>query len=466
MKYKKYQSNSNVKKNKYIVKLGSKIKSVLFLFQKNRSNFAVVLDKNKNFLGVLTISDIKKALISGNTINSKIDKFVNKNPAFIKGELNQINISNLINTKKFINAEPPLIPLVNKDNKLIKIINKEYLKIYDLKISKKQQSVLLIGGAGYIGTVLTKNLIRSGYNVSIFDKFIYLNKNEIKKNIKSKKLKLIKGDTRNISQIFSAIKECDMVVHLAEMVGDPLCEQKPDKTFEINFLASISIANICKNLEISKFIYLSSCSVYGENKDDKLLTENSKINPLSTYAKLKDLCEKSIIKNLGNNCQPCIIRLGTVYGNSMRPRYDLVINLFSGLIANNKKITINGGDQWRPFIHVEDVSRAITTILKSKQSKVNGQVFNIVGENFKIKDIGNIINKKFPKAEIKYEKKSKDLRDYKVSAKKAEKTLSFKAKKRIKDEIVQMIKETKKKKIKNIFSRKFINVYNLNRFLK
>ena len=105
--------------------------------------------------------------------------------------MNQINISNLINTKKFINAEPPLIPLVNKDNKLIKIINKEYLKIYDLKRSKKQQSVLLIGGAGYIGTVLTKNLIRSGYNVSIFDKFIYLNKNEIKKNIKSKKLKLM-----------------------------------------------------------------------------------------------------------------------------------------------------------------------------------------------------------------------------------------------------------------------------------
>ena len=218
-----------------------------------------------------------------------------------------------------------------------------------------------------------------------------------------------------------------MVVHLAEMLY-PLCEQKPDKTFEINFLASISIANICKNLEISKFIYFQVV-VYGENKDDKLLTENSKINPLSTYAKLKDLCEKSIIKNLGNNCQPCIIRLGTVYGNSMRPRYDLVINLFSGLIANNKKITINGGDQWRPFIHVEDVSRAITTILKSKQSKVNGQVFNIVGENFKIKDIGNIINKKFPKAEIKYEKKSKDLRDYKVSAKKVEKTLSFKAKK-------------------------------------
>ena len=149
-----------------------------------------------------------------------------------------------------------------------------------------------------------------------------------------------------------------------------------------------------------------------------------------------------------------ISRIGTVYGNSMRPRYDLVINLFSGLIANNKKITINGGDQWRPFIHVEDVSRAIATILKSKQSKVNGQVFNIVGENFKIKDIGNIINKKFPKAEIEYEKKSKDLRDYKVSAEKAEKTLSFKSKKRIKDEIVQMIKETKKNKNTKYFFKK------------
>lgn len=466
MKNKKNHSNTKIKKDNYILKVGSKIKAAIILFQRNRSNFTVVLDKNKNFLGVLTFSDIKKALISGNTINSKIDKFINRKPAFIKGEVNQINISNLITTKKFLKAEPPLIPIINKSNKLVKIINKDYLKIFDLKRLKKEQSVLLIGGAGYIGTVLAKNLINSGYHVTIFDKFIYLNKNEVKKQIKSNKIKLIKGDTRDISQIFKAIKNCDMVVHLAEMVGDPLCEQKPDKTFEINFLASISIANICKNLEISKFVYLSSCSVYGENKDDKLLTENSRINPLSTYAKLKDLCEKSIIKNLGNNCQPCIVRLGTVYGNSMRPRYDLVINLFCGLIANNKKITINGGNQWRPFVHVEDAAKAITKILKLNQSKVNGQVFNIVGENFKIKQIGKIISNKYPKAQIEYKKKAKDLRDYKVGAKKAEKILSFRPLKKISNEIIPMIRETKKRKIKNIFSRKYINVYNLNRFLK
>ena len=94
----------------------------------------------------------------------------------------------------------------------------------------------------------------------------------------------------------------------------------------------------------------------------------------------------------------------------MRPRYDLVINLFCGLIANNKKITINGGNQWRPFVHVDDAAKAITKILKLNQSKVNGQVFNIVGENFKIKQIGKIISNKYPKAQIEYKKKAKDLR--------------------------------------------------------
>ena len=193
MKNKKNHSNTKIKKDNYILKVGSKIKAAIILFQRNRSNFTVVLDKNKNFLGVLTFSDIKKALISGNTINSKIDKFINRKPAFIKGEVNQINISNLITTKKFLKAEPPLIPVINKSNKLVKIINKDYLKIFDLKRLKKEQSVLLIGGAGYIGTVLAKNLINSGYHVTIFDKFIYLNKNEVKKQIKSNKIKLIKG---------------------------------------------------------------------------------------------------------------------------------------------------------------------------------------------------------------------------------------------------------------------------------
>ena len=111
------------------------------------------------------------------------------------------------------------------------------------------------------------------------------------------------------------------------MVGDPLCEKRPEKTYTINYLASLSIANICKNLGVEKFIYISSCSVYGSNKDKKPLNESSEINPLSVYAKLKSICEEAIISNSGDFFKPCILRLGTVYGNSFRPRYDLVANL-------------------------------------------------------------------------------------------------------------------------------------------
>ena len=153
-------------------------------------------------------------------------------------------------------------------------------------------------------------------------------------------MRCVEGDSRHINEIFDVIKEADVVVHLAEMVGDPLCEQRPEKTFAINYLASVNIATICKNLGIQKFIYISSCSVYGSNTSPKLLDENSIINPLSIYAKLKSICEKAIISNYSSLYKPCILRLGTVFGLSLRPRYDLVINLFSGLVANKKKIFI------------------------------------------------------------------------------------------------------------------------------
>ena len=254
------------------------------------------------------------------------------------------------------------------------------------------------------------------------------------------------------------------MVHLAEMVGDPLCEQRPTKTYVTNYLASITIASICKNLGIEKFIYISSCSVYGSNQDRKLLDENSNINPLSVYAKLKAICEKTIITNLGNNFKPCILRLGTVYGNSIRPRYDLVVNLFAGQVANMKKINIEGGQQWRPFVHVEDVCDAIITILKLPMKKTNGQIFNLVGENIRIIDLGNKIKKFYPKAKVIISKTRKDFRDYRVSANKAKLLLKFKPKFTISKGIKTMVEFTKKNKIKKTNLKQYINILNLNKF--
>ena len=371
-----------------------------------------------------------------------------------------------MSSEQFNHIRPPLIPIVNKKNIPYRIVNKNNLELKSLnkKEIKYKPRILLLGGAGYIGSILAKKLLKLGYTVTIFDKFIYMSKHSLKKLIKNKNLELIQGDSRNISQIFSVVKRNDIVVHLAELVGDPLCEKQPSKTYEINFLASMAISNICKNLSVSKLIYISSCSVYGTNKKNDLLTEKSKILPISVYAKLKALIEKTIIRNMDEYCRPCILRLGTVFGSSIRPRYDLVINLFSGLVANNKTLTIQGGNQWRPFIHVEDVSDAIIKIIKLDKEKTNGQIFNLASFNCKILEIGKTIKRNFPDVKIKLNEVAKDKRDYRVSSLKAQKAIKFKPKFSLEMGIKEMVKFTKKNKIKNLNLKRFQNILNSDRF--
>lgn len=448
--------------NKYEVNLNFKIIDVLKIFEKNRVNICAVTNKKNEFVGIITLSDVKKAFLKGASLEQKIINFINKNPLIIKGEVNENNISDILSSSKFNNIDPPLIPIINLQKKLVNILDKNELFNYSQNFLKKDISkskkVLVFGGAGYIGCVLVKMLINLNFEVTVYDKFIYTSKKHFINHFKSSKLRIVKGDSQNISEIFEAIRKNDIVIHLAEMVGDPLCEKKPKKTYAINYLASMTISNICKNLGISKFIYVSSCSVYGSN--DYLTSETSKINPLSIYAKLKALSEKAIIRNFDKHCKPCILRLGTVYGSSFRPRYDLVINLFSGLSANKKQITIAGGNQWRPFVHVKDVGRAIIKIINSDFKKTDNQIFNIVGENVQIKDIGKAIKKINPKANITFSNNIKDNRNYKSSNKKAKNLLNFKTKYTINDGIKEVIEYTKKNKIKNIFNKKYINILN------
>lgn len=453
----------NFNSKKYIVNQNSKISNVISKFEQNNLNIAIVESNKKEFLGIITLSDLKKAFFKGASTNQKITNFFNKDPLYLKGKINENSISNILSSSKFNNIDPPLIPIFNEKNKLIDIIDKYALFNYPTKSFLRKDStsakkILIFGGAGYIGSVLVEQLIKLNYEVTVYDKFIYNSKKSFENYFKKDNVKVIKGDSQDISKIFEAIRKNDIVVHLAEMVGDPLCEKKPKKTYAVNYLASITISNICKNLGINKFIYVSSCSVYGSN--DNLTNELSNINPLSIYAKLKALSEKAIIRNIDKNCQPCILRLGTVYGSSFRPRYDLVVNLFSGLLANKKKITIAGGDQWRPFVHVKDVGRAIIKVLNSDFKKTNNQIFNIVGENIQIKDIGKLIKKINPKVDIVFSKTSVDKRNYRSSNKKAQNFLKFKTKFTIKDGIKEVVDYTKKNKIKNIFNKKYINILN------
>jgi len=456
----------NNKIKKYCILYNKNILDIYKLFEKNETNFCIVVNRSSKFLGIVTPTDIRKGLIKGLTLKSKVMNVINEKPIFIQGKIDNRKINIILSKKNFLDINPPLIPLINSKKIPYDLIWKD--KVNSLKKNKYKNKnnleILLIGGAGYIGSVLAKQLIKEGYKVCVFDKFIYLSHKKFKKIINSKKLTCIKGDSRHLEKIFEAVKKADAVVHLAEMVGDPLCEKKPEKTYSINYLASISIANMCKNLGIEKFIYVSSCSVYGSNIGKKLLDESSLINPLSVYAKLKSICEKAIITNFGDYFRPCILRLGTVYGVSNRPRYDLVANLFSGLVANDKNIYIEGGEQWRPFISVQDVSTAITKIIKLPREKSGGQIFNLVSENIRIKDLGNKIKKIFPDAKVLIKKTKKDFRDYKVSSIKAKKIINFKPKFLLSEGIKSMVNFTTKNKIKNLNSKKYINILNSDKF--
>ena len=428
----------------------------------NHKGLLMVVDKKFNLLGVISDADIRRAIVSGISPESSIVNIYNKNPIKIRSPLDQSNIFKIIPTSMFNQKSPSYIPLVDKNNKVKSLISLENIftkKKQKINNFKKKKTILLIGGAGYIGSILTELLINEGYNIRIFDNFMY-GKESLKKFVSNKNVEIIKGDTRHIEDLSVAFKDIGTVIHLAELVGDPLCNLNPEKTYEINYLATNLIITLCKKFFVDKFIYISSCSVYGKNIDEKLLTENSKINPLSIYAKLKLNIEEAIIENTDPAFNYTILRLGTVYGKSYRPRFDLVINLFCGLSATNKPISINNGNQWRPFVHVKDVARSILFVLKNN-NKTNKEIFNVVSENSTIIELSNTIKEHNKNIKIKTNNNVTDKRDYKVSAKKINKALKFKPLFNIDYGINELIKFVKKNKL-NIANNKYHNYHSKN----
>ena len=428
----------------------------------NHKGLLMVVDKKFNLLGVISDADIRRAIVSGISPESSIVNIYNKNPIKIRSPLDQSNIFKVIPTSMFNQKSPSYIPLVDKNNKVKSLISLENIftkKKQKINNFKKKKTIFLIGGAGYIGSILTELLINEGYNIRIFDNFMY-GKESLKKFVSNKNVEIIKGDTRHIEDLSVAFKDISTVIHLAELVGDPLCNLNPEKTYEINYLATNLIITLCKKFFVDKFIYISSCSVYGKNINEKLLTENSKINPLSIYAKLKLNIEEAIIENTDPAFNYTILRLGTVYGKSYRPRFDLVINLFCGLSATNKPISINNGNQWRPFVHVKDVARSILFVLKNN-NKTNKEIFNVISENSTIIELSNTIKKHNKNIKIKTNNNVTDKRDYKVSAKKINKVLKFKPLFNIDYGINELIKFVKKNKL-NIANNKYHNYHSKN----
>ena len=259
--------------------------------------------------------------------------------------------------------------------------------------------ILVVGGAGYVGGGIVDTLSQE-YEVTVYDSLIY-------ETSYRKKVNFILGDIRDTTKINNILDGFDVVVWLAALVGDGACAINPDLTYEIN---SESVKNLVENFD-KRIIFLSTCSVYGAQ--DGVLTEDSGTNPLSEYASSKLKAEEYL-----KDSDALIFRLGTLFGLSdefSRVRLDLVVNILTAKALIDKKISVFGGEQWRPLLHVNDVSNAISHCLKTDVSGI----YNLHHKNYRIIDIARKIENKVKDVELEVTPMSfEDARNYQVSSQK------------------------------------------------
>jgi nucleoside-diphosphate-sugar epimerase len=289
---------------------------------------------------------------------------------------------------------------------------------------KEEKNVLVIGGAGYIGSALLGKLLDAGYKVRVLDLLLF-GVEPIQHLLDHPNLELIEGDFRHLDTVVDAVRGMDVVVHLGAIVGDPACALNELLTIEINLSATRMIAEVAKGSGVGRFVFASTCSVYGTGSE--ILDEQSQLNPVSLYACTKMASEWVLNGMSGPNFAPTILRFGTIYGFSGRTRFDLVINLLTAKGFVESQITVFGGDQWRPFVHVEDAANAILKVLAAPPDRVRGQTFNVGSneQNYTIQKAAELIHGLIPTALLVNKGNDTDLRNYRVSFDKIRSVLSF-----------------------------------------
>jgi nucleoside-diphosphate-sugar epimerase len=272
------------------------------------------------------------------------------------------------------------------------------------------------------------------------------------------RLEIMRADFRQVDKVVEATKNMDAVIHLGAIVGDPACALDEDLTIEVNLTATRMIAEVAKGSGVSRFIFASTCSVYGAC--DEVLDEHSELNPVSLYARSKIASERVLMSLSDSNFAPTVLRFGTIYGLSGRTRFDLVVNLLTAKALVEGQITIRGGDQWRPFVHVHDAALAVFKTLEAPFPLVKNQTFNVGSneQNYTIYQIGKIISQFVPAAQIVDQGPDTDRRNYRVNFNKIRDILSFAPTWVVEKGVAQVIEAIKGGKIKDYCDPRYSNV--------
>ncbi len=274
--------------------------------------------------------------------------------------------------------------------------------------------VLVTGTDGYIGALLGPLLLERGHDVLGLDTGFFRN-GWLYSSGSVRFPPTLNKDTRRVVE--EDLRGFDAVVHMAELSNDPLGQLSPTVTHEINYKGSVELARKCKKAGVSRFVYTSSCSVYGVGSDE-YKTEESETNPQTSYSECKVLVEREVSKLAEDEFSPTFLRNATAYGPSPRMRFDLVLNNLAGLAWTTRQIRMTSdGTPWRPLIHVLDICEAIARALQAPRGAVHNQVFNVGDntENYKVKEIAEIVSRVFPGCELAFGTDHGDTRSYRVS---------------------------------------------------
>lgn len=289
--------------------------------------------------------------------------------------------------------------------------------------STRIERVLVLGGAGYVGSALVPLLLSRGYKVRVLDRLLF-GIEALDAVLKHPNFELIVGDVRDIQSVVGAVRECDAVIDLAAIVGDPACAINKQLSVEVNRAATRMLIEICKGYGVRRVVFASTCSVYGAS--DYLVDELTEPAPISIYAETKVASEQLLLEAASSSFDPVILRLGTLFGLSPRPRFDLMVNLLTARAAQMGKITIFNGEQWRPFLHVCDAARALLMALEASPATVSREIFN-VGDyrmNFRLSAVSQMIADLIPSVEIEHIENG-DKRNYRASFDKIHSKLGF-----------------------------------------